>query len=280
MIKNKEKDVLRHVFIGYDEREESAYQVAKYSIESQLASDRPKVQVHKLDHRTLRSLGLFDRTWTIVSDGSYRDNTDKRPFSTQFAHSRFLIPALCKLKGLKGQALFMDCDFLVKGDINDLFDLTENNGSMVSMVKHDFVPKNEMKMDNCSQKAYSFKLWSALMMFNLKYKKLYELLEPTRVNSWEGGALHRFMWISQSHNIVQSEVGEIPEAWQFIPDHSEPRVDYKDIRIIHYTEGGPWFPHMEDCKYSKDWWKEYALYIENNLFPYVEKKAAATHAKN
>lgn len=276
---NKE-ECLRHVFIGYDEREDIAYQVAKYSILSQLSPDRPKVMVHKLDHRTLRGLKLFRREWTVEEDGNYRDCKDKRPFSTQFAHSRFLVPVYAKHLGLKGQALFVDCDWLFKGDINDLFDLTEKNDSLLSCVKHNFVPVIETKMDGQAQKAYTFKLWSALMMFNLENKKLYEMLETERVNTWEGGPLHRFTWISPSHQMVNSEIGDIPECWQFIPDHSENRVEYKDIRGLHYTLGGPWFDHMRDCKYANDWWKECKLYIENDLFPFVGKMEEETNGQD
>lgn len=273
----KDNQCLRHVFIGYDEREDIAFQIAKYSILSQLSEDRPEVKVYKLDHRTLRNEGLFKRKWLVEEDGMYKDVSDKRPFSTQFSHSRFLIPAYAKKLGLKGQALFVDCDWLFKGDINDLFDLTEKNDSILSVVKHNFTPIVEKKMDGVIQKAYTFKLWSAMMMFNLDNNRTYEMLEANRVNTWEGGALHRFMWISQSHNIVNSEIGEIPEAWQFIPDHSEERVDYKDIRGIHFTLGGPWFEHMRDCKYANDWWNEYKLYVENMELPWVEEMIEKTN---
>lgn len=269
-------ECLRHVFIGYDEREDIAYQIARYSIISQLNPNSPPVRVYKLDHRTLRNEGLFEREWIIESDGRYKDVSDKKPFSTQFAHSRFLIPAYAKKLGLKGQALFIDCDFMFKGDINDLFDLTAKNNAMVSCVKHNYIPELEIKMDNCTQKAYTFKLWSAMMMFNLEEEALYEKLTPSRVNSWEGGALHRFIWIDQKHNIVESEIGDIPECWQFIPDHSEPRVAYKDIRCIHWTLGGPWFPHMRKCRYAKDWWQEYLLYINNVELPFVESMVEET----
>lgn len=274
----KKKPCLRHVFIGYDEREDIAYQIARYSILSNIGEGKTEIQVHKLDHRTLRNKGLFTREWLIESNGSYKDIRDKRPFSTQFAHSRFLIPAYAKMLGLQGQALFIDCDFMFKGDLNDLFDLTENNGCMLSCVKHNYIPELDVKMDNCSQKAYAFKLWSAMMMFNLNEPRLYEMLLPDRVNTWEGGALHRFIWISQSHQMVSSEIGDIPECWQFIPDHSEPRVKPEEIRCIHWTMGGPWFEHMRKCKYANEWWKEYKLYIENVEYPFVEEMEIATNA--
>jgi hypothetical protein len=175
----------------------------------------------------------------LKKDGSYTDKRDKRPFSTQFAHSRFLVPALAKKMKLRGQALFIDCDFLFRDDINKLFDLTENNGCMVSVVKHDYTPDSEVKMDNCSQKAYQFKLWSAMMMFNLEEPKIYELLPVDKVNTLAGGALHRFLWISRSHDVVQSEVGEIPEAWQFIPNHSEERVKTISNKMYSLYYGWP-----------------------------------------
>lgn len=269
-------ECLRHVFIGYDEREDLAYQVAKFSILSQLPKDSPEVKVYKLDHRTLRNLGLFTRTWTTNDDGTYKDNLDKRPFSTQFSHSRFLVPAYAKYLGLKGQALFVDCDFLFKGNINELFDLTGEQDVLLSCVKHEYKPDTTTKMDGMSQKAYTFKLWSAMMMFNLENAKLYELLEPSRVNTWDGTSLHRFTWISMSHQMVNSEIGEIPEAWHFIPDHSEERVGYNKIKAMHFTEGGPWFPHMWCCRYANDWWHEAKLYVMNDLCPFMEEMDTIT----
>ncbi len=271
---------LRHVFIGYDEREDMAYQVARYSILSQIGDTRPEVRVYKLDHRTLRNNKLFKREWTVEDNGNYKDNSDKKPFSTQFSHSRFLVPAYAKMLGLKGQALFVDCDFLFKGDINDLFDLTEKQDVLLSCVKHNFTPIVETKMDGQSQKAYTFKLWSAMMMFKLDNAKIYEMLDPERVNKWEGAPLHRFMWISPSHQMVNSEIGDIPEEWQFIPEHSEDRVPYDSIRAIHYTVGGPWFDHMRECSYAHDWWKECKLYVENELFPFTEDMEKKTRNAN
>ncbi len=267
----------RHVFIGYDEREDAAFEVAKYSILSQIPENRPQVMVHKLDHRMLRREGLFKRKWLVGANGLYKDIKDEKPFSTQFSHTRFLVPALCrKMRIFSGQALFVDCDFVFRGDINDLFDLTEKNDAMISCVKHDFVPTVQEKMDGCIQTKYTFKLWSALMMFNLDIPKLYELLTPEVINSCDGGWLHRFLWINRSPVLVDSEIGDIPETWHFVPDHSEERVDFKDVRAIHYTLGGPWFDHMKDCKYARTWWQEYRLYIENKLFPEVERMEKET----
>jgi lipopolysaccharide biosynthesis glycosyltransferase len=263
---------LRHVFIGYDEREDIAYEICKYSILSQVDPQRNPVMVHKLDHKTLRKEGLFNRKWTIEENGSYKDNEDNKPFSTQFSHSRFLVPAYAQKLGLEGQALFIDCDFLFKGDINDLFDYTEAHPQAFHCVKHEFKSPNETKMDDCKQHNYTYKLWTALFMFNLNSKAIYEMLTPVKVNKWDGGALHRFLWISRQNTLIDSEIGEIPEEWHFVPNHSEERVSLNKVRAIHYTEGGPWFKHMEDCKYANDWWNEYSLYIQNVLLPYVDNK--------
>src|SRR5688572_7811119 len=81
------------VYIGWDQREPVAYDVAKFSLERR-ASIPVAVTPIKLDD--LRSKGLYHR--------------DQDPLaSTEFTYSRFLTPALA---GFRGWALFCDCDFL------------------------------------------------------------------------------------------------------------------------------------------------------------------------
>ncbi len=89
------------VFIGWDQREPIAYDVAKYSLERR-ASISVAVTPIKLDE--LRAKGLY-----------WRDIDPKA--STEFTYSRFLTPALA---GFSGWALFCDCDFLWLGDIAGL----------------------------------------------------------------------------------------------------------------------------------------------------------------
>jgi len=61
--------------------------------------------------------------------------------------------------------------------------------------------------------------------------------------------LHRFSWLEDS------EIGELPHhynwlvGWYREPEDGSPK-------ILHYTEGGPWFDGYRNCEYSDDWKKE------------------------
>ena len=92
------------VFIGYDSREDIAYQVAKHSIE-QTCKYPEQLEIHPLKLKDL------------IKEGNYTRDVDPLA-STEFTFSRFLIPHLCNFNGW---ALFIDCDFLFTTDIRKLF---------------------------------------------------------------------------------------------------------------------------------------------------------------
>ena len=91
------------IFIGWDQREPIAYDVAKYSIEKR-ASVPVDVQPIKLQD--------------LVARGAYSRAIDPLA-STEFTYSRFFTPYLA---GFKGWALFVDCDFLFLGDVAEDFE--------------------------------------------------------------------------------------------------------------------------------------------------------------
>lgn len=194
-------------------------------------------------------MGWFTREWLVKSDGSYEDVLDGRPFSTQFSHSRFLTPYVAHQMGYKGRyVVFVDCDFVFKRDINDLINYVDNHPEEhpVWCVKHDFSVKEDTKMDGQKQQDYPCKLWSSLMVFDLKYYDDYFFKTPSNKDS--GRHLHTFEWLgAEGHK----KVGSLSEAWNFIPEHSEPRVRYEDICALHYTHG---VPTMRDVSYSRDYY--------------------------
>ena len=226
------------VFVGYDSREHDAYAVCKHTLQ-----ETSGATVIPLEHRDLRHRGLFDRPWQIEPDGTFKDIRDGRPFSTEFAHSRFLTPVYASKLGIEDDlVVFVDSDFLFKEDINNLLDQIRSEGltKTVWCVKHNFTPTKDRKMDNQHQQAYPCKLWSSLMVFNM---------EPFRVgpeqtynldflvkyfNRQSGRFLHTFQWVTG-----EDQIGSIDEKWNFIPDHSEPRVKMKDASAIHFTHGVP-----------------------------------------
>lgn len=228
-------------YIGVDHREPDALRVTEASVRAY--ASKP-VTVKSLEHIELRRRQLFDRPWRVNEDGTYTDERDGRPFSVQFSHSRFLTPIVAKLDGISDWALFTDCDWLWLDDIHKL--LREADPSKtVMVVPHNFEPDKSTKMDGQIQSRYKRKMWSALMLWNLKSTKL-----PTveMVNEAEGGYLHRFGWLQDS------DIGFLSEAWHWIPNYSpttdaaqesEARGKTVPVNGVHFTFGPP-VPGMTD----------------------------------
>ncbi len=191
----------------------------------------------------VRAKGLYtrptetrgNRLWDVISEA---------PMSTEFAVSRFLTPQLSKTDW----AIFCDCDFLWLDDIASLFKLADPRYS-VMCVKHAHTPPESVKMDNQAQLLYARKNWSSLMMWNCNHPST-KALSLEMINSLPGRDLHRFSWLKDE------EIGALPHRWNWLEGHSEK----KDAppSVIHYTRGGPWFEHMRDCAYAKEWLDEFA----------------------
>jgi hypothetical protein len=55
--------------------------------------------------------------------------------------------------------------------------------------------------------------------------------------------------------LKDEEIGRVDHSWNWLvgwykaPKDGEPKV-------LHYTEGGPWFKEYRDCEYN-DVWKKY-----------------------
>jgi lipopolysaccharide biosynthesis glycosyltransferase len=103
------------IFIGWDSREDIAYQVCKHSI----LRRQPLAQIYPLKQHELRNNGWYTRPLDKLS-------------STEFTFTRFLIP---ELTNFKGWALFIDCDIIVTTDIKELFDQADDRYAIMC-VKH------------------------------------------------------------------------------------------------------------------------------------------------
>jgi len=214
------------VFVGYDTREDIAYQVCKHSIESK----QQEVSVRPLKQQELRDAGWYTR------------DIDKLA-STEFTFTRFLIPELCNFNGW---ALFMDCDMILKTDIKQLFDQADDKYA-VMCVQHDYSPSSTTKMDGQAQTVYPRKNWSSVMLFNCGHKSnaklTQDLVNDPKIN---GAYLHRFSWLKDK------EVGELSPEWNWLVGHYKEPKDGTP-KLIHYTEGGPWFENYRNCEYHQDW---------------------------
>jgi hypothetical protein len=236
-------------FIGVDHREPDAVRVAAQSAAAYASKPLP---TYYLDHLDLRQRQWFDRPWRISEEGVMYDERDGKPFTTQFAHTRFLTPLLAKEAGLKGWALFTDCDWLWLDDPWKLMQYADPTKTAL-VVKHNYQPNISIKMDGQPQTRYNRKLWSALTLWNLSSEKL-----PTfeMVNGAAGGWLHAFGWLQDS------DIGEIPEAWHWCPGISpttpaallsEENNTVSPISGIHFTLGIPGMPDREPTPFDGFW---------------------------
>ena len=212
---------MNNIYIGWDSREDIAYTVAKHSMEM-MSRD---VNVKPLKLHELRD------------DGIYTRSVDKLG-STEFTFTRFLVPYL---NDYKGWALFTDCDVLALDDMNKLFELADDKYALMC-VKHDYTPSETMKMDGQQQTIYPRKNWSSVVLWNCAHPSN-SVVTPELVNTESGMYMHRFMWLKDE------EIGEIPYQWNYLVGWYQS----KDPKLVHYTEGGPWFEEYRNCEYSKEW---------------------------
>ena len=223
------------IYIGYDEREAVAAKVLAHSIRSNTTAH---VDIYFLEHRNLRQQGVFTRPWLINSQtGNYTDLVDNKPFSTQFSHTRFLVPSL---EGFKGWALFLDCDMLWRTDVRKLFALVDDRYAVMCVKHQQNVKSNEIKMDNRPNESYPMKNWSSFVMFNCGHSAN-RSLTVDKVSVADGGWMHRFGWLDNPNLI-----GSLPTSYNYIPKVSNP-LPINELDVIHYTFGGPWFDNQE-CK--------------------------------
>ena len=232
------------VFIGWDSREDIAFQVAKHSIQKH----NPDVKVYPLKLPTLQELGIYTR------------GVDAKA-STEFTFSRFFVPMLT---GYKGWALFIDCDFLCMTDISELFKQANDNYA-VMVAKHDYAPKNTTKMDGKAQTVYPRKNWSSCMLWNCEHPSN-KLLDLNALNTNDGLWHHRFVWLADH------EIGEISHEWNWLTDWYTAPEDGQP-KMLHYTEGGPWFEDLQDVPYAQEW-RDAKKQYDLTLVDTVEDKIA------
>lgn len=240
------------VYIGWDAREAVTADVLSHSI---LKRTRSNVKIQYLKHRELRRSGQFSRPWLTVSDtGNWIDLLDNKQFSTEFSHTRFLVPSLMEYKGW---ALFCDSDMVFLSDIQKLFDLADPECA-VMCVKHQHKVKPEAKkMDGRQQLSYNRKNWSSFMLFNCGHPANKALTKEV-VNTRSGADLHALSWLRDS------EIGDLPFDYNYISGVSPRRGGTEGMpAVIHFTEGGPWFMECQDVPYAGTWLESYEDWQQN-----------------
>lgn len=134
---------------------------------------------------------------------------------------------------------------LCLGDIAELWALRDESKA-VQVVKHDYTPRYPRKYLGTPMEAanepYEKKNWSSVMLIN---------------NSWWGGmpendakTLHRFSWLPDER------IGELPREWNFLDDEDNQCHPIK-AKVVHFTNGSPFFPHYSGSTFAGLWRGEY-----------------------
>lgn len=206
------------LFIGFDSHETVAFHVAAFSF-----MRRSSVPV------SITGLRREQLPITREQEGS-----------TEFTFTRFLVPWLC---GFEGMAVFTDCDVLCRVDIADIVNGIADHHA-VSVVKHDYTPKQEAKFRGQEQTAYKRKNWSSVMVFN---NPLCVVLTPDYVNRATGLELHQFKWLRDW------QIGALEKSWNHLVGEYAPNPN---ARIAHFTLGTPCFAKYRECEFAREWFDE------------------------
>jgi len=159
--------------------------------------------------------------------------------STEFSNSRFLVPYLFSYEGW---TLFTDNDMVVRSDIKELFDMTDDKYTLMC-VKHKQVVESGSKFLGNTQHKYEYKNWSSVMLFN---NRRCRTLTLDYVNSAPGLDLHQFRWVKD-----HGTIGELPLEWNYLVDNANQTT--KEPKLVHYTNGGPYFKGYEGCGHADSW---------------------------
>ena len=220
------------MFVGWDSREDIAYQVCEHSLRRHTSRD---LEVVPLKQSELRASGLYTRPADAMA-------------ATEFTYTRFLVP---HLTGFEGWALFCDCDFLWTRDVGELFDQRDDSDALMC-VHHDYRPTETTKMDGRVQTQYPRKNWSSMMLINCGHPSN-RILTPEVVNRETGAFLHRFQWLDDR------EIGSVDAEWNWLEGWYSVPAEGPPPAAIHYTRGGPWFEDWRDVDYADLWEAERAL---------------------
>lgn len=219
------------VFIGYDKREDAAYDKAQRTLYATSG-----IRAERLDIDKLAAQGLLRRPVDRRGDTIY-DIPSGAFASTDFAASRFLVPLLCST----GWALFTDCDVLFFRNVHKMLDHADPSKA-VMVVKHD-QDGGGTKMDDQPQQSYNRKNWSSVMLFNCDHPANRRLTVQD-VNERPGRDLHAFYWLSDD------EIGDLPREWNWLVNVQEKP---EQVSIAHFTLGGPWLPNWTAQENDELW---------------------------
>ena len=228
--------MIRHIYIGFDAIDHLAYRVCETSI---LDQTKAEIKIHALRDWELRMRGFYSRSYYVMATGQKHDFLHPSLNSTEFTYTRFLTPLIHKAAHRVGPCVFMDADMMLRGDIEELFALSDNRFD-VMCVKHDHQPLEVTKIVGVAQQLYKRKNWASVMLFpDVSNVVLTQEDVSTRHRDW----LHQMLWANN--------VGSLPEEWNWLDGWSPPAMDPK---IVHHTRGTPDMPDWADVAYAEEWW--------------------------
>lgn len=166
----------------------------------------------------------------------------KRRGLTDFTFTRYLPPSLC---GYKGISLFLDADMLVVGDIHELSQFVTGEHAV-------YVATHQKKFE-----------WPSMMLFD---NEKCQSLTPEFIDD-ETSAPQSLEWASS--------IGSIPPEWNVCVGYDNYR---EDAKLVHYTQGIPWFPECRNCDYASLWHAEHDAM--NKSVSWLELMGKSVHAEH
>ncbi len=245
----------KHIFIGWDQRDELASRVAMRSIRAH-AKDTDDLNFVLLKDFILRRAGYYWREYVVRPNGQMIDHIDGKPFSTGFSFTRFLVPELARSMKINEPVLFRDSDFMFRAPIEDLFDEWDNKFD-VMCVQHEHTPREHEKMDGVEQTRYFRKNWSSMMLIHPERTHDCNLMN---VNAKAGSWLHALMWAK--------EIGGLSPDWNHLVGYDKPN---ENARGVHFTLGTPdmLLVNEQEQEHGAEWWK-YVDAGELETVPFID----------
>ena len=212
-----------NVFIGYDHRQPVAFNVAAHSV---IRNCTKPVAIHalRLDTLPITRRGL-----------------------TEFTYSRFLVPFLCDFKG---DAVFMDSDVIVLGDIAELFESCR-----------------AQKVAVCVNQAQEKFEWPSVMYFN---NPECAILTPDYVDDMANN-LMALDWATSLGNIQ-------PEWNHCIGYADDPKEGELLPKLLHFTEGVPVWAETMGISDLEGYWKQERMHMMHTV-DWTELMSKSVHAK-
>lgn len=224
LLKEGNVEKILKIYIGFDPVETVSWHTLAHSIYSHSSLPVALVPVN------IRNMTQFFR----------RERDVKQ--SNEFSFSRFLVPYM---NDYSGYAVFMDCDMLIRSDISEIFEIAHQaQDKAVHVVKHTYKPRDDVKYLGNVQYQYPRKNWSSVMMWNCGHEKN-KALTTDFVSKASGLDLHRFTWLEDD------EIGELDVTWNWlVGEYADPP---KNVKNVHWTNGGPYFDEYRDIDFADEW---------------------------